>query len=328
MQVFEQSINFVCNTVVQKLSTLTSVKDKENLLFDIVSRFNNDQCSEMKKYYKTLSTKDKKEFFDNVIANGIYIHMAPMWEKEPIFDKLRNIYRDYDWIKPMDVYVNRFGRKIKILKPLIIGDIYMIKLKQTSKKGFSARSTGALSKRGVPDKSYKARDHLELYSQTPIRIGDQENINSIIGVDPSLIAKLHLFYRSSVVGRRSIGDKLATSIKTINDFKYAPDFRNRNVEILQAYFKAMGIKIEFDEKMMEIPVELGDIKSFDIDGQYFIGTQTEFDDYVIEKKVRDKYTSEGFCYIGTEDEYEDMISKEIEVAKNKRDYYYIDVNCE
>lgn len=171
MQIFEQSINFICNHVRTKLKELKTSKEKETLFFDIVGRFNDKQAEELKKYYKKLSTTDKKEFFNSIIEEGIYIHTPPMWEKEPIFDVLTKIYKDYEWIKPLNVYVNRFGRKIKILKPLIIGDIYMIKLKQSSKKGFSARSTGALSKRGVPDKSYKARDHLELYSQTPIRIG-------------------------------------------------------------------------------------------------------------------------------------------------------------
>ena len=81
------------------------------------------------------------------------------------------VYKDYDFIKPVDVYINKWGRKIKIMKPLIVSDLYMIKLKQSSKKGFSARSTGSLNRRGIPDKSYKNKVHQDLYSSTPIRIG-------------------------------------------------------------------------------------------------------------------------------------------------------------
>ena len=153
---------------------------------------------------------------------------------------------------------------------------------------------------------------------------DQENINSIIGVEPELIAKLHLFYRSSVIGRRSIGNKLATTIKTLKDFKYEPEFKNRNVEILQAYFKAMGVRIEFDEKMYEIPIELGDMMSFEDEFGYFIGTQTEYDDYEIEQRIRKEY-SEDVCFVGTSDEFESTINKEVETTKLKRDYYYIDI---
>lgn len=172
MQIIELSINFICNRVVERLRTLKTLKEKEELFFDIIGRFSEDELKALKKYYKELKTKEKHEFFNDIDKNGIYIHMRPFWEKEPIFDVLTKIYKDYDWIKPIDVYVNRYGRKIKIMKPLIIGDLYMMKLKQSSKKGFSARSTGALSKRGVPEKSFKTKQHQDLYSNTPIRIGD------------------------------------------------------------------------------------------------------------------------------------------------------------
>lgn len=325
MQIFEQSINFICNLVKDKLMTLSTMKEKEELLFDIIERFNHVQCIKMKEYYKELSTSDKKKFFEDIYNNGIYIHMPPMWEAEPMFDKLSKIYSDYDWIKPIDVYVNRFGRKIKILKPLIVGDIYMMKLKQTSKKGFSARSTGALSKKGVPDKSYKTKNHQDLYSSTPIRIGDQENVNSVIGVPPDIIAKLHLFYRSSVHGRRDLGKRLTTRISTLDDFKYTSDFKNRNVEILQAYLKAMGVKIKFFGDEYKIDIELGDIKSFDDDtDKLFIGTNSEHEDYLLLNKIKKKYKND-VCFIGTREEYDDMIDKEFELEKTKRDKYYIEI---
>ena len=172
MQIFEMSINFICSRVVERLKTMSTLKEKEALLFDIIKRFNEDQYKSLKAYYSELKTKEKQNFFENIYESGIYIHMRPFWEKETLFDIIRKIYNDYEWIKPINVYVNRWGRKIKIMKPLIVGDLYMMKLKQSSKKGFSARSTGALSKRGVPEKSFKTKQHQDLYSSTPIRIGE------------------------------------------------------------------------------------------------------------------------------------------------------------
>ena len=170
-QIFELSINFICNRVVEKLNTFDTLKDKETLFFDIIKRFNKTQYKELKTYYSGLKTNEKKEFFKDLNNTGIYIHVPPMWHDEPLFNVIKSIYDDYTWIKPIDVYINRWGRKIKIMKPLIVGDLYMMKLKQSSKKGFSARSTGALSKRGVPEKSFKTKAHQDLYSSTPIRIG-------------------------------------------------------------------------------------------------------------------------------------------------------------
>lgn len=144
------SINFICNRVRERLKTLSTLKEKEELLFKTLHHFNEDQEKKVKEFYKKLSKKEKESFFDEIDTNGIYIHVPPMWEKISLFDKLKEIYADFDWIKPYDVFVNKFGRKIKILKPLVVGDMYIIKLKQSSKKGFSVRATGSLSKRGIP----------------------------------------------------------------------------------------------------------------------------------------------------------------------------------
>lgn len=323
-QCFEVSINFICNQVVKRLRTMTTLKDKETLFFDIVRRFNDEQAKTLKVYYKNLNTKGKQEFFDDVDKYGIYIHEKIFWDKEPLFDRINQLYKDYDWIKPVDVYVNKWGRKIKIMKPMIIGELYMIKLKQSSKKGFSARSTGALSKRGVPEKSTKTKIHQDLYSSTPIRIGDQENINSLIGVDASDIAKLHMFYRSSVIGRKDLGKKLATTIKTLKDFKYDKDFKNRNVEILQAYLKAMGLRIEFIGDEYNIDIKNNYLESFDTADGLFIGTRSEHDDIKLKEKIKKKY-KDRVCIVDTEDKLEEILENEFQNEKMKQEYYMIDI---
>ena len=46
----------------------------------------------------------------------------------------------------------------------------ILKLKQTSRKGFSARSTGSVNAKGLPERSYKNKSFTELHSSTPIRL--------------------------------------------------------------------------------------------------------------------------------------------------------------
>ena len=326
-QIFELSINFICNRVVERLNTFKTLKEKETLFFDIVNRFNKVQCKELKGYYSKLKTSEKKLFFEDINETGIYIHIPPMWHDEPLFNVIRDIYKDYDWIKPVDVYVNRWGRKIKIMKPLIVGDLYMMKLKQSSKKGFSARSTGALSKKGVPEKSFKTKAHQDLYSSTPIRIGDQENINSLIGVDAKDIARMHLLYRSSVQGRRDLGKTLVTRTKPIKKFKLKKDFKNRNVEILQAYLKAMGLRIEFLGNMYDIKINTDALDSFDIGDEYMIGTQSEYDDAKMLLDIMTKYRDD-VCFVGTNEEYEELVQKEYDDKKTRERCYNIDIKLD
>lgn len=304
---------------------MDSLEEKEKLLLRIVWYFNDKQEKELRKYLNSLTKEQKEEFFESIQREGIYIHNPPLWEAIPLFDRLRDLYKEFDWIKPYDVYVNRFGRRIKVMKPLVVGDMYVIKLKQTSKKGFSVRSTGSLSKKGVPEKSNKAKDHQELYSKTPIRIGDQENINSAIGVPMDIIAQLHLFYRSSVLGRRHLGKKLAKKIKEIDHIEYLPEFTNRNVEILQAYLKAMGLRIEFSDDKMYIDICTDEIKDFELDDVLFIGTKEEFEDMKLEYEIRKKY-AEKEVFVGTPEEFEELIQKEKEKKKKQKGKYLIEID--
>lgn len=328
-QLYEQSITFICNRVVEKLKTLSKVKDKEELLVKIVSSFNEKQGKKLKEYLGKLSSEKKKEFLEDVEKEGIYIHNPPLWEDIPMFDKLRKIYEEFDWIKPYDVYVNRFGRKIKVLKPLVVGDMYVIKLKQTSKKNFMARSTGSLSKRGTPDKSSKEKENQELYSKTPIRIGDQENMNSAIGVPMEIIAQLHLFYRNSVLGRRYLGKQISKNIDTLKDIKLDPEFTNRNVEILQAYFKTLGIKLEFSDEKYVLDFDIGNYEDIELDDRLVIGTKDEINDFLLEKEIIDMYKNEK-VFIGEKEEFDKIVKKEKDYHKMIKKYgkYIIDISID
>lgn len=322
-QLYEQSITFICNRVRDRIKTLTDLSEKEKLLFRTIEFFNEDQLKEVKQYYKKLTKKAKEEFFKDIEINGIYIHIPPLWEKKSLFDRIKEIYEEFDWIKPYDVYINKFGRKIKLLKPLVVGDMYLMKLKQTSKKGFSVRSTGSLSKKGIPEKSNKAKTHQELYSKTPIRFGIDENINSVIGVDAELIAKKHLYYRSSVTGRRSLGEKLLTNIKELKTFDKTSGAPNRNVEILQAYFKAMGLKLEFDDDYYKIKIYDDTLNSYETDSGLYICTNYEFEKIKKELRIRKQY-EEDYCFIGSVDEFEDLVKEKLEES----DMYVIDINTD
>lgn len=305
-QLFEQSITFICNRVKERLATLKTMEEKEKLICRTVWYFNEKQEKKLVEYLNKLSDIQKEMFFDDIQENGIFVHIPPLWEKEPLFDRISKLYDEFDWIKPYEVFVNRFGRRVKILKDLIVGDMYIIKLKQTSKKNHSVRATGSLSKEGVPEKSNKAKTHQELYSKTPIRIGDQENTNSVIGVPPELVAKLHLFYRSSPIGRRELGTQLATSTKELKDFNYNDNFSNRNVEILQAYLKALGLQLQFGDELMNVDIRTGAWAEHNVRDGVFIGTQSEYEEVKMRDNAISHFESKEI-FVGTNEEYDQLI---------------------
>jgi len=320
-QLFESSITFICNRTIERIQTLNNMKEKEELFLNIISYFNKEQEEKLREYLRKLSIIGKEEFFNNLVEEGIFIHIPPLWENsEFLFDKLIKLYEEHDWIEQYDVYVNRFGRKIKMMKKLVVGDMYVMKLMQTAKKGFSARSTGSLSRKGLPEKSNKAKTHQELYSKTPIRIGIDENLNTNIGVPTELIAQLHLFYRSSVVGRRDLGENLLTRLNPIKDFKYKPNFKNRNIEILEAFLKSMGLEIEFNNQLFDIEINTSFLEGKFYDGKLFISTNQEFKDIKRRIDITNEY-KENKVFVGTNKEFEKLIDEEV----RKRKMFTIDI---
>ena len=323
-QLYEQSITFITDRVAERIRTLSSMKEKEELLLKMMSYFNEKEEKKLKKYISKLTKSEKERFFTNVEKGEIYVHIPPMWEKESLFDRLTRLYKEFDWIKPYDVYIRKFGRRIKIIKPLVIGSMYIIKLKQTSEKGFSARSTGSINKRGVPEKSNKNKHYQELYSKTPIRIGEQENGNGIIGVPSETVAQLHLYHRSSPLARLDLSKALMTNIKQLKDFNVGPDFTNRNVEILNAYLKALGVKIVFDDAM-KIDIDTGELEDHIIDGKLYITDKSTYNDLLVEEEIRKKYR-ETEVFVGTPEEFEELIEKETQEALKLKNGIYIDID--
>lgn len=123
---YELAITSICYQVRKRMALMDNYDDKEKLLFDIIYQFNEKQYEKHWKDYNKLSKDERKDFIDDAIENGIYIHQSPMWETKPIFYRLRDILDKYPWIHPDDVYINKWGRKIKSLSKVWVGQMYIL----------------------------------------------------------------------------------------------------------------------------------------------------------------------------------------------------------
>jgi DNA-directed RNA polymerase beta subunit len=64
---YEPSLNFISNRMREKFNNISSLKEKEDILFKYIGILNDEQIEKLKDYYKKLS-KDKKElFFQDII---------------------------------------------------------------------------------------------------------------------------------------------------------------------------------------------------------------------------------------------------------------------
>lgn len=272
-QIFENSVTFITNRSLERINQMTDYKEKNEFLVKVVSYFNEKEAEALEDFLKRC---DLEKFYKNLNETGIIIRIPPLWDEKSLFERIRRFYAENDWIKPYEVYMKRFGRWVKVMKDLYVGDMYILKLKQSSSKGLIARATGSISRRGVPVKTKKP--HKEPFSKTPIRLGDGENNNLSIGIPSALIAKMHLFYRSSPVARQELGKMLSSNVEGLSTMEVTDLMTNRNVEILNAYFKFLGVKLSFKDRNMHFTVvdnKTVRMKEIDV-GKYFVGTDLDF----------------------------------------------------
>ena len=322
-QIFEQSITFITSRTVERMRDFIiedKIDDALDVMVNIMNYFNEEQATKMKEFLDGLHKLDRLGFCYEVLDKGINIHIPPMlWEKS-LYDIIKKIYDENPWIEPYDVYVKKFGRYIRMVNKLVVGSMYIMKLKQSAKKGLSVRSTGHISHRGLPEKT--KRSHRELYSKTPIRIGGDENNNMNIGVNSEIINALHMYYRSSVHGRQLLAQLLGTKIEEVDmEDLQDPIISNRNVEIYNAYNKILGVKMVFedpDKSMMIIDTKNKKLHQLD-DGTFIMGSDEDAVKANIRIRVIDKLnkTTKDFEIMSLE-EYNDLVEQEVERIYNSR----------
>lgn len=309
-QLFELSLNHISRSIREKFiyEDLT-VDQKKDILFKYISIVNADEFNELKPFYESLTTKEREAFFKSIEDDGIYIHANLLYEDRPIFFKIMDVYDAFDWLGYDEMYIHKWGRDIKVLRPMISGDMYFIKLKQNAKKGFSARSLSGISVKNVPEKSNKSKIHLEPYSKTPVRMGNQEFINNSIGLDAQTVADLNKAYRSSPSARRGLGE-LLTSSREPDAYEFKDNDININAQVLNAYFKARGIAIEHSDDYYDIPIYDNDISDIETpEGNLVIGDERDIHKEQIKNMIKESYRKGIRSFVGTNEDYEATVDR-------------------
>ena len=170
MVLYEMFINGASYQTRLAMKAMKTLEEKENLLFKYINVFNEKQHDKMYSNYKKLSKKKREIYIQDAIDNGILIHIPPIGDiTTELFYRCQKALHTFDYLKEDTLYIKKYGREYKCLSKIWLGEQYILKLKQTSKRGFSARSTGAIDLVSLPTRSYKSKAHLEQKSSSCIR---------------------------------------------------------------------------------------------------------------------------------------------------------------
>ena len=241
---FEQATNFIGRKCQEQMRELPTREQKCDLLFDVIEMFNAEYHMYLKDKYQGMSEEEKDLFIWYCENVRIHFHQPPIEDvgMDPIFYRLGSIVDKYDWIKPETTYLYKWGREIQCMQNSYISDVYVIELKQTSKRGFSARNTGAINQRGLPARSNKSKSHLNKESDTAIRFGESENLTFMIGMMPEEVVLFNALYRTSVKARKDIA-RGAISGKPVIDVDKSYD--SRVAQFLHVRCKSLGFELLF-----------------------------------------------------------------------------------
>lgn len=312
MQLFELSINFIGNRNVEYMRTLTDIKEKERILFRMLQIFGHGQYEKISAdYYATCKTKaQKEEYFRIVDKYGIYINVPPYWSDINLYDALETCYKEFPWIQPYRVffYDETSKRWVKMMNDQIIAEMYFIKLKQSSKKGLSARSTGSVNRKGVPDKTDSAKRFQTPYSNIPIRRGKQEAENDIMSIDPELTAIEQLAFRSSPLARRKLATRLMENYLGVDKFEPDDTMTNINVQILSAYLLMMGVELVFEHDELDFTDTPG-LKNHLYKNRRYYCTTDHMKNIVARDMAEERYNEKkpGALYFGPEMQLGDFL---------------------
>jgi hypothetical protein len=273
-QLCEVETNFIGEQIQKKLKTLDSLEEKADMIFRFLNCVNKDECAFFMEIYQNydyditvdnhnirfMSNDRKEAFIKDVEENGFYLIRPP--HKPLLYDDVKRMYEEFPWVKPVDVYINQFGiKRRKIMRPMVVGSMYMLILKQNTNKNFSARSTYRLNKSNLPAKDISKKTNKSAYAKTPVRLSEiYALMPSISGRD---IAEYNFFMRSSILGRKSLDRILEAEGNPLDivKLKIKDNYSNINAEILNARLKAIGLRLNFNTEEKITPDIFQDVIS-------------------------------------------------------------------
>jgi len=240
-QLVEHELNFVSMHIRLKMKQAKTLKDKSNILFDYLKLVNKKEHESIKTWYDTLNVSQQKELIEEIIVNGVPIHQAPFYGNSNI-DDLERIY---------DAYPEVEAFKCKnIATPIIISELYFIRLKHEPSSKFSARSTSFLNLKGLPAKSKSFKEYKDLYSKTPVRIGNMEIANLSLVNNMDQVMNLLNSYANNDVNRRELIEQSLTGNPLDTTFDFS-NVESNTSKIIKSLITCLGGELVDDDTVEE-----------------------------------------------------------------------------
>lgn len=249
-QNYEHEFNFISMYIRLKIKEASTRTEKEDWYFNYVTMINSKQGTFTKEFYDTLSDEDKDTFLKQA-EDVIYIHQEPFFNKTD-FELLCDLYDTYDFVKPFEFE--------GINTPLIMGEMYFLRLKHDPIGKMSARSTGFENLKNSPSKDRAYKFKKSNISKTPIRLGNMEILNLLLTSDSKSLGQLLSSYSTNEDGKTELLKALLTRDPYDINVDLTDIDRNETQKLVDSLLFNLGLKLEdVKESEKEEPIEISDI---------------------------------------------------------------------
>lgn len=201
---YESSMTFMMERMWQHIKQMDADKadhfDIMQLAVDFINVFNPQQGGELQRLY----TANPDATYNDLLKNGFYIQIRPL-DEICIRDAILEAYEKWgDIFKMYTIYDKCRHRWIKIPGKYPVGYQYTWVLKQEPSKALSTTATGRTTLYDLPVKTRRYNKNLIPYSDNPIKYGEYDTYNFLVGVGVQAYAKISTYFRGSQYEDNSI----------------------------------------------------------------------------------------------------------------------------
>lgn len=267
-QLFETSTTHIGARIIHSIKMMQLDPDQgASMIVDYLRYVSPEEADALLSYLGDLDIEDLESFVNSVIMSGmIYVSIKPIADVMTI-DSLNEIYKAFPWIKQSYLQVpmrdsNGKVRYIQSRRPIVCGKKYMYRLKQYAEEKFSVTSLSSTNIKNQNTRSKANKNYKSLHANTPIQFGDMETADmQHIGME-YVVTNL-MIHSVSPQARRLVEEMLTGDPFAVN-VELDKDSTNRNVEIVNAYLKTKGLRLEFRKvKKGPRPIVTFDLVAFD-----------------------------------------------------------------
>jgi len=250
MMMMELEITMIAQRIVEFMANKisTDFQAVKKVYFKFLELVNENDFKLVKEYYDKIPSSKKRDFFLEIIRDGIEIRQAPFFNNITkdvlfkIYDVLGNMMK-----LEKDVYGKWIIPKYEIVgmeEKYVMGYMYIFRLKHYGFSKYSVRATGGVNVYNIPDKNKLFKNKGAMFSNISVRSGEMEFHNLRLTKDNDELNRFVNTYSSNgTIRKQSIIDIINNGF--MDKLPYTKS-KSTMIKVLEQYLLTIGLEIVDD----------------------------------------------------------------------------------